>query len=104
MIRTILIMFVVFMALALITAWVLSGSSGRIADSASGFSNFFGLPFGDGTSTLRTFELPWQIKMPQGPDIEQTWGSEELRPVEDQVIQIKEEIRELEQELNVQPY
>lgn len=105
MIRTILIIFIVFMAFALIAAWILSGSFGRIAYSSSGFSNFFGLPLGNGTNTLPTFELPWQISVPQGPNIEQpTEELAGLRSVEEQVNKIEEEVRTFEQELNAQPY
>lgn len=51
--------FIVILALL----WLISGGPQKVVDAASSLVNPFG---GAGTST---FELPWQIALPRGPDI-----------------------------------
>ena len=103
----ILIIFVVFVALAFIAMWVLSGSFGRIADKASNFTNLFGIGSGEGIINLPAFELPWKTSVPQGPSVEdqvEEWNAS--RPIGEQVADVSEELQEIErayQELSAPP-
>lgn len=96
MIRTILIVFAIFMALAFAAMWFLSGGISRVSDRTSSFTNYFESGELPRASLLK---LPWQISAPQGPNVEEQvrqWN--ESPPVEDQLADMEDEVKNLEEE------
>ncbi len=73
MIRRILLFLLVFMVIAFVALWFLSGGWGKMKLAASRLSNPIDLILGDAssTSTGGTMALPWQINAPQGADLSQ---------------------------------
>lgn len=101
MIRTILIVFVTFMALAFGIMWILSGGFARTANQTTDLTGFFGFGFGKKTDDTSTFKLPWQPSALTGPNLEKQvreWN--ESRPAEEQIADIQEEVGIVEFEIN----
>src|SRR3989338_8912481 len=99
MIKQILIVLAIFIALAFVVMWILSGGVSRIGERASGFSNCFGLR--PGSSDWSAPPLPWQVPVTQGTDIQtqiEKW--EESRPIEDRIADLEDEFRSVEQDLS----
>jgi hypothetical protein len=57
------------MVVALVILWLVAGGASAVARTARTFTNPVALIFGSGTSTGFFVTLPWQISVPQGPDI-----------------------------------
>lgn len=99
MIKQILIVLVIFIVLAFIAMWILSGGFSRIGERASGFTNFFGLQKSD--TNWSAPPLPWQVQTTQGADVaEQIEKWEESRPVEDRLLDLESEFRSIEQDIS----
>lgn len=69
MIRTVLWYVLIGMVLLLAGAWLWLGGASRVASFVKTIANPFDIIFGTSTSTYKV-ELPWQLPVPQGPDIE----------------------------------
>ncbi len=68
MIKKILFYIVMAMLIALALVWLLSGGWSQIVRTVKHFPNPIDIIWGNSTSTYGV-ELPWQISVPQGPDI-----------------------------------
>lgn len=68
MIRRILWILFIFMIVALVALWLYTGGASAVARTAHTFTNPVALIFGNGGSGS-FITLPWQIGVPQGPDI-----------------------------------
>lgn len=69
MVRRILLILLAFMVVALVALWLVAGGASAVARTARSLTNPVALIFGEGTSTGLAIHLPWELGIPQGPDI-----------------------------------
>lgn len=69
MVRRVFFILLAFMLVALVLLWLVEGGGSAVARTARTFTNPIEFIFGASTSTGSFITLPWQIGIPQGPDI-----------------------------------
>lgn len=101
MVRTVLKYVAIGMVLLLVLAWLWAGGGAQIVRFVRTIPNPIDIIWGNSTSTYK-IDLPWQVPIPQGPDIEllaaegqeayeSTSGEERLQELQEQYASLKSE-------------
>ncbi len=69
MIKRILLILFIFILVTLVVIWFMQGGIDKVKNTARSLADPIAFFLGTGSTTGTTLTLPWQIPLPQGPDV-----------------------------------